>query len=96
MLHTKSTCKGPVARKSFSHVRPSKRLSGSGAQSTSGRSVPSQEPSEPGLEPSWGGQQPSVGTRGHQGKRQASFPNVLGDGSEAASTSGESDGRLGS
>lgn len=54
---------------SFSHVRPSKRMRWSGAQSTGGRSVPSREPSEPGLEPSRGGQQPSVGARGHQGKR---------------------------
>lgn len=48
-----STCKGPAARKSFSHEGPSKRLHGSGAQSAHVRSVPSQEPSEPGLEPSW-------------------------------------------
>lgn len=89
-----STCKGPAARKSFSHEGPSKRLHGSGAQSARVRSVPSQEPSEPGLEPSWGGQQPSADTRSHQGKRQTRFPNVLVDSSKAASTSGESDGRL--
>lgn len=95
-IQRNSTCKGPEARKHFSHVGLSKRLSGSAAQSTSVRSVASQEPSEPDLEPSWEGQQPSVGTRGQQGKKEARFPNGLGDGTEAASTAGESDGRLGS
>lgn len=33
--------------------------------------------------------------RGHQGEKTGKFPSDLGDGSEALSTPGESDGRLG-
>lgn len=73
----------------------SKGLSGSGARSIGVRSVPRQEPSGLGLEPHSEASSLQWLARGHQGEKTGKFPSDLGDGSEALSTPGESDGRLG-
>lgn len=74
---------------------PAKRLSGSGAQTTGVRSVPSQSPRGEAWSPHGEASSLQWTARGHQG-RGRHVSSDLGDGREAVPSPGESECRLGS